>query len=93
MFPHHEGGDRLMIDPGFAGKHRPETGGIQRCSGAEHLVFRKARKLPDLSGDDIAGVGNVDEDSVETGPDGAGNNLPDNFRAGEKLRKAVSHPV
>ena len=54
-----------MIHAGLAGQRAQQAGGVEAGAGAEHAAAGKTQTLRQLIGDDVAGVGDVDEDTVK----------------------------
>ncbi len=61
----HVAGDGLVIHAGLAGQRAQQAGGVEAGAGAEDAAAGKTQTLRQLIGDDVAGVGDVDEDTVK----------------------------
>ena len=54
-----------MIHAGLTGQSAEKAGGVKTGAGAEHAALGQAQPQRQLTGDDIAGVGDVDEHAVK----------------------------
>ncbi len=63
----HVGGDRTAVHPGIQGEPGKETGGVKARAGAEDPAPGQPQLFGHIAGDDIAGVGDVQEDALEAG--------------------------
>ena len=54
-----------MVDAGLARERAEQTRGVEPRAGAEHAALGKTDVQRELAGDDVAGVGDVDEHAVK----------------------------
>ena len=66
MLTQHIGGDGLVVNAGLTSQSAQQAGGVQAGAGTKDTALRQAQAQRQLPGDDVAGVGDVDEDAIKT---------------------------
>ena len=61
------GGDGATIHAELRGQLHLETGGVERRAGADDACFRPIQEMLQVFGDDVARIGNGNNDAVESG--------------------------
>ena len=89
MFAENKSVNALGANIECLGEHPSQAGGIQPDAGAYHLAARESGQLPDLPGNNIAGVGGHQKDTVEAVAHHRWNDTVHDFGRGVQLVKAA----
>ena len=87
--PDHVGGDGLVVYAGLAGQRAEEAGSVQPGAGAEHPPPGQFQMQCQFPGDNVAGVGDVDNHTVKPAGFHPVGKAPDGGNGEVHLRQAV----
>ncbi len=54
-----------MVDAGLARQRAQQAGGVQTRAGTEHAALGQTQTQRQLAGDDVTGVGDVDQHAIK----------------------------